>query len=565
MIDQWVVLSLSMRSDNEDPDVIRRHILSTLKKGEVFIPASVSQIGDHRTVHYLFGGYAFVRREHPDAMYMRLEGTKFVDYVVTKPGTMNRRELACIQTSKIDEMRQKLLEETDQGISIGDTVLITSGPYSNIQAKVIEDIPEQYKVMVHVKLRSKEDIVSIERSCLKLETKHRTTLPRLESLDDILKEADRLRIVDSWVGDAHVPLIQSYTQLMNVWDWHTRMKVFENSPLGIELPDVTPMVDAYENIGRIKECMALLEELKDMTQEFEQEVNSPAVSPHNLIIDGHNLAIRCATAPGLRELVDSQGRPTGAIVGFLNSLRSLRKRFPQTAIWVTWDGSSQRRRKMYQDYKANRGTNTSAFEIQYLQKALALLGIVQVFHPEEEADDVIASLIHEKLSGQRNLILTTDKDMLQLVNDTTYVLSPAVGARKERIYDADAVKEVFGVAPDRLVHLRAMAGDTSDNIPGVPRVNSKVIASLVNAYGSIDKIYSSGFPGVSKTQYENLRVSESQVKINLDLMRLCVNVPFGVVNPEPDQEKARTALLDVGINADPYVSFFLGDLSDGSG
>ena len=185
------------------------------------------------------------------------------------------------------------------------------------------------------------------------------------------------------------------------------------------------------------------------------------------------------------------------------------------------------------------------------------LGVAQAFHPEEEADDVIASLVRTTLRGQCNVILTTDRDLLQLVTDRDEVLVPVVGGRKEIRFDPAAVEAEYGVPPCQMPVLRAFLGDTSDNIPGVPRLPVKVAAGLVRTYGgSIQKIYDSGLAEVTKFQYAKLREAEAQVRLNADLMRLDIGIAFSTADPARDMPAVQQRLQEVAIQPDPILAAF---------
>jgi DNA polymerase I len=274
----------------------------------------------------------------------------------------------------------------------------------------------------------------------------------------------------------------------------------------------------------------------------------------HLIIDGHNLALRCAFVPGLDTLRDSRGRFTGAIVGFLRSLKSFRKKFPGAEIVVTWDGSSRRRRAMFADYKANRpqaqapqasSPSIEAFDqIHWLRDTLPFFGVKQVWNPEEEADDVISTLVR-KFAPRTCVILSTDRDFLQLVSERVFLYVPT----KERLYDAAKILEEYGVPPERILDLKAITGDTSDNIPGVPGFGPKMAQKLICLYKTVDEIYASTFAGVTQTQYKNLRDAEKQVRLNLQLMSLASDVPIIVVEANPDQVLAEARLNEIDVKS----------------
>jgi len=279
----------------------------------------------------------------------------------------------------------------------------------------------------------------------------------------------------------------------------------------------------------------------------------------NVLVDGSNLAFRCFYAPGMAALTDKTGRPTGVILGFLRSLGALKKRFPEARLYVVWDGSSERRKAVYAEYKANRSAHSEPIfdQMAYIRATLPGLGVWQVFNPKEEADDVIATLVRGALKDQHNVVYSTDKDMLSLITDTTLVLMPGVGSRKEILYDAKGLEAAFGVPPDQILQLRALCGDSSDNLPGVPRVPKKILRSLVQAHHSVKGIYESSLTGVSEGQYERLRLSEPQVKLNLQLMAF-VDVPVTSVDPNPDVEGVAKRLQDVGINPASILKHFEG-------
>jgi DNA polymerase-1 len=280
----------------------------------------------------------------------------------------------------------------------------------------------------------------------------------------------------------------------------------------------------------------------------------------NVLIDGHNLAFRCMYAPGMSRLSDSQGRPTGLIVGFLRSLGALRKKYPTARFWVTWDGSSQRRKSSFADYKANRPVreaDESGFDqMAYVRKVIVYLGVTQAFNPEEEADDVIGALVKGDLVSQKNVIFSSDKDLLQLVTHDTFLLIPAIGSRKEILFEGpEIVEEYMGVPPGKMVEFRALCGDPSDNIPGVPRVPKKVLRALIQAHGSVDGIYKSGLAGLTRNQYDRLRSAEPQVRINLELMAL-VDVEVSLTYPDVNSSVAQQLMEEVGIKPQPILKAF---------
>lgn len=296
-------------------------------------------------------------------------------------------------------------------------------------------------------------------------------------------------------------------------------------------------------------------------------MNYPPDTFENIIIDGHNLAYRVAFALGSMKtpLSDKEGNPTSLIYGFLKSLAGIKRRFEKATLYVVWDGSPQRRIKLFDGYKIERrkkreaaggGAGRPDNQMSRLQETLPLLGVVQAFNVEEETDDVIACLVRGKLKGQRNLVFSTDRDFLQLITFTDMVLCPKVGNRQEVLYDRDKVVEEYGVTPERMVQLRALLGDSSDNIPGVPRVPQKVLTALLNTHGSLEGVLSSNLAGTTQGQYEKIRSSESQVRLNVQLMTLLDNLPFEETTSKPDETAVVKFLGGLDIQSESIVGPF---------
>lgn len=634
---EWVVLELSPKAEGEDPDCIRTSIRHMIRDAEVYIPVSVTKVGEDRVVNYLVDGYAFIKRAHPDEKYFKLEGSRYVQQVISTitrvPGRYHRT-LACASDADINQFRQQIHAEENQGIGVGDMVVVTSGPYRQIQARVIEDIPEREEVSVHIKLRSKEDIVTLPRSFLRLIERAAKSpyLERAQALRGWFDAAKPFLLADP---SKFADLINNYAVYEGLERWVTRRSRYAQffSVLGARL-EIDDVVQKYADfhrldravtglramravqaapgdVSRIQEQGALVSRLvgwegrwkttfphferlrttlgqayslpldhvqarfldlvwvedvverlgvlKDELDGIERSMMDEPRPVDTVIVDGHNLVFRCALVPGLDTLKDSRGRPTGAILGFLRSLGSFRKKFPGAEMVVTWDGSSNRRKAVFPAYKANRATNGHAAlngaaqfnPVYWLRDSLPSLGVRQAWNPEEEADDVIATWVR-KHPASKCVIITTDRDLLQLVSDRVRVLVPG----KDTIWDPASVQKEFGVPPERMVDLRALDGDVVDNIPGVPGFGLKKAAKLLRLFGTVDGIYASNFAGVTPAQFKNLSESEKQVRLNVHLMSLH-DVPLTVVEPNPDQIVATQRLTDVEVKSETILTAML--------
>lgn len=283
---------------------------------------------------------------------------------------------------------------------------------------------------------------------------------------------------------------------------------------------------------------------------------------NRFIIDGFNLAFRGHYA--FRELMTSTGLLSGCVYGFLNTLKSLRTKYSSFEFVVVWDNHATRKKELFPEYKANRNSFNIDQPIQDLKTALKCLKTVQVEAFGEEADDVIATIIPN--TEGLVYIYSSDKDLMQLVEDGKVVLiRPKVGATPERVYDEEAVVKEFGVKPADLACFLAFRGDSCDNVPGVPRLPSKVIASLVKEYHDPIGVYQNlSAEKLTEFQSKSLQSFEKQIILNYDLVKLRTDLDclyaLGSSNTEGFQKILEKYEIKA-ISASSYVTLFERDTS----
>jgi len=250
------------------------------------------------------------------------------------------------------------------------------------------------------------------------------------------------------------------------------------------------------------------------------------------LIDGNALLYRSYYA--IQRLSTSQGFPTNAIYGFLSTLRKLLGQEKPSYLGIVFDtGKPTVRHQAFKAYKAHRKPMPEDLisQVPVLKKVIQAMNIPLFEHENYEADDVLGSLAR-KAGRLRvpSVIVTTDKDLLQLVDAQTTVYNPA----KEVYLDEAKVKEVFGVAPSQVIDVLSLWGDPSDNVPGVPGIGEKTSKALISQFGSLENLLS------RLEEVKNPRVRESikQNKDKLDLSRQLVTI-------EKD--------LDVPFNLDDFV------------
>lgn len=212
-----------------------------------------------------------------------------------------------------------------------------------------------------------------------------------------------------------------------------------------------------------------------------------------MIIDGNSIVNRAFY--GVRALTAPDGTPTNAVYGFLAIFQRLYDEIKPDAVCVSFDLKAPTfRHRAYAGYKAQRKPMPEelAVQIPLLKEVLDAMGIRRYELEGYEADDILgtASLICEK-SGWKCTVVTGDKDSLQLISDDTTVcnVKTRMGRTETIMYTPARFEEEYGFTPPLMVDLKALMGDASDNIPGVPGVGEKTAMELVQRFGAIDDIY----------------------------------------------------------------------------
>ncbi len=278
----------------------------------------------------------------------------------------------------------------------------------------------------------------------------------------------------------------------------------------------------------------------------------PETSSKTLVlVDGSSFLYRAFHA--LPPLNNSRGEPTGAVLGVANMLRKLIGEYDTCHIAVVFDAPGRTfRDDLFEHYKAHRPPMPDELraQIQPLHAIIRALGLPLLIEPGVEADDVIGTLTMKAVErGYTVVISTGDKDMAQLVNDRVMLENTMFDSR----LDAEGVKAKFGVPPERIVDYLALVGDTSDNIPGIPKVGPKTAAKWLNQYGSLDAIVAHAGEIGGKIG-ENLRAHLDQIPLSRQLatIKCDVDLPIGpddLQRTEPDQAALRELLVRLEFNS----------------
>ncbi|MFT4231712.1 MAG: DNA polymerase I [Leucobacter sp.] len=212
-----------------------------------------------------------------------------------------------------------------------------------------------------------------------------------------------------------------------------------------------------------------------------------------MIIDGHSLAFRAFYALPVDSFQTQTGQHTNAIHGFIAMLINLLGNENPDALAVAFDISRHSfRTEEYPEYKGTRGETPPEFkgQVPLLQEALHAMGIRTLEKENYEADDILATLATRAAeAGYRVLVVSGDRDTIQLVDDRITLLYPSKqGVSELTRYDAEKVMERYGIRPEQYPEIAALVGETSDNLPGIPRVGEKTAVKWINQFGSLEEI-----------------------------------------------------------------------------
>jgi len=247
-----------------------------------------------------------------------------------------------------------------------------------------------------------------------------------------------------------------------------------------------------------------------------------------LLVDGTFALYRAFFA--IRGLSTRAGQPTNAVFGLVRMMHQLREQWKPTHWAVVLDGGAPARRlALLPEYKAQRPPMPAALRQQtpLAEEYLDCANVRRIRQERQEADDVMASLaIHAASDVDRVLLVTSDKDLFQMVGERVRILAAGV---KGELLDAAAVRERTGVTPERVVDWLALVGDAVDNIPGVPGVGPKTAAKLIDRFGSAEGILARLDEVEQEKVRRSLAANRDQVTRNLNLVRLdtSLDVPLG--------------------------------------
>jgi DNA polymerase I len=263
------------------------------------------------------------------------------------------------------------------------------------------------------------------------------------------------------------------------------------------------------------------------------------------------------------DLTSPDGQPVNAVYGFFAMFLNIMSEQKPHYLAVAFDRSKPTiRQSMYAGYHAHRPQMADGLssQISIVDDCLDTLGVPTFAMDGYEGDDLIGTLatkvqseeFREKYLGEHDsvdtIIVTGDRDMLQLVNEHTFVWMPIVGLTKSKLYDAKAVEEKYGVRPDQFIDYKALIGDASDGYPGVTGIGPKTAANLLREYSTFENLYQS--IGVLPEKIGlKLATDAEQAALAKKLATIITDAPF-----TPDFSKTLTEKFDFAALRDCFVS-----------
>ena len=243
-----------------------------------------------------------------------------------------------------------------------------------------------------------------------------------------------------------------------------------------------------------------------------------------ILVDGSGYIFRAfyALPPMSRE----DGTPVNAVFGFTSMLLKLSEDMEGENILVVFDAARTTfRNAIYKEYKANRSEPPEELVPQFdlIKKATTAIGLKSLEVENYEADDIIATYVKKaKKENIETLVISSDKDLMQLIQDGVSLYDPMKNIK----IGPEAVLEKFGVSPDKVIDVQALAGDSSDNVPGVPGIGVKTASQLINEYGSLEKLLDNASSIKQEKRRESLINNAELARVSKKLVSLFSDVPI---------------------------------------
>ena len=246
--------------------------------------------------------------------------------------------------------------------------------------------------------------------------------------------------------------------------------------------------------------------------------------PKLYLIDGSSYIYRAYYA--INRLTNSQGMPTQAVFGFIQMIRKILEQEKPDHLAMVFDAKGPTfRHDLYEEYKAHRPTmpDDLIVQIPYIKEVSRYYGLPILEKQGFEADDIIATLAKQaEAKGFEVVIVSGDKDLMQMISPRICMWDTL----KNQVFDLKTVQERFGTSPSQWVDIMGLAGDSSDNVPGVPGIGEKTAVKLIQAHGSLDNLLDESTPVTPPKLKEKLLQYKEQALLSRTLVTLDTAVPL---------------------------------------
>ena len=265
-----------------------------------------------------------------------------------------------------------------------------------------------------------------------------------------------------------------------------------------------------------------------------------------ILIDGSGYIFRAYYA--LPQMTKNDGTPINALYGFTNMLINLIENYGNEKLIVIFDAARENfRNKIYSEYKSNRGETPEDLIPQFdlIKKCVKAFNVPQLEIQGYEADDIIATYANlAKKNNFDSLIISSDKDLMQLVNENVSMLDPI----KNKSIGIEEVKNKFGVIPDKVVEVQALMGDRIDNIPGAPGIGPKTASELISKFGNIENLIKNSSKIKQDKKRKIIEEHKKNIRLSLELVTLKndVKLPISIkeIRPYDKSEQTQTSIAN---------------------
>lgn len=267
-----------------------------------------------------------------------------------------------------------------------------------------------------------------------------------------------------------------------------------------------------------------------------------------VLIDGNGLAYRAFYA--IPRLETSKGEPVNAIYGFITMMIRIIEELNPDYLACSFDKAPPTERiNEYREYKMNRQTmpENLSIQIKQIEKVVEIFGIPVIWYPGFEADDCIGTMARKaEKEGFNVIIVSADKDFLQLVSENINIMMPLKGTSDMILFDESKVKEKFELTPGQIIDFKAVAGDPSDNIPGIKGIGEKSAKKLIIEFGSLENIYNN-LEKLSEKQNKLIKSSMDIAFLSKNLATIRTDLPLqyeiaDCIKKDPDNDKLKEYL-----------------------